>query len=203
MENKYVTSCLSDSVLSLLHIWTLNYNGWKQGEIYCRPDRVSDWAPSPVPQSHTALEPLHMGAIICKVAVVAPGNDLRGEHVYWKTCCPSVFTRSYHIHPSAISGEERACHVEVGDTERLPSHSNPKLSVPLPPVLLLRDGLSLEYRTVPEWNIHTHTSLSFLALAGPPQIYIVTIVVVKVHSHKSPCQAREEIRGMSSSGRGC
>lgn len=75
-----------------------------------------------------------MGDIICKVAVEAPGNDLRSEHVYWKTCGPSVFTRSYHIHPSAISGEERACHVEVGDTERLPSHSNPKLSVPLPPM---------------------------------------------------------------------
>lgn len=41
-------------------------------------DRVSDWAWSPVPLPHTALEPrTHMGAIICKVAAVAPGNDLK------------------------------------------------------------------------------------------------------------------------------
>ena len=129
-----------------------------------------------------------MGAIICKVAVEAPGNDLRSEHVYWKTCGPSVFTRSYHIHSSAISGEESACHGEGGDTERLMSHSNPTLSVPLPP---MSRSSEMEYL----WSIvrhlseiFTHTSLSFLALAGPPQIFIVTTAVDKVHSHTSPCQ---------------
>lgn len=113
MEKKYVTSCLSDSVLSLLHIWPLNYSCWKRGEIYSDLDRVSDWAQSPVPLPHTALEPwTHMGAIICKVAAVAPGNDLKGACVCSAgTCSPSMFTLCYHIHTSPVSGGERVCRV--------------------------------------------------------------------------------------------
>lgn len=75
MEKKYVTGCLSDCFYSLPHIWALNYSCWKWTEIYSELDRILAWACSPVPAPHTAMEPwTHMGAIIGKVAVVAPGN---------------------------------------------------------------------------------------------------------------------------------
>lgn len=65
-----------------------------------------------------------MGAIICKVAAVAPGNDLKVAsvcvcvctrvclHVCAGTCSPSMFTLSYHIPTSPVSGREKVCRVE-------------------------------------------------------------------------------------------
>lgn len=65
---------------------------------------------------HTALEPpTHMGAIICKVAAVAPGNDLKvlGTHMCVRVCahrpvCATLVERVYSLlsHPT-ISSEWR------------------------------------------------------------------------------------------------
>lgn len=65
---------------------------------------------------HTALEPpTHMGAIICKVAAVAPGNDLKvlSTHVCVCVCvretvCATLVERVYSplSHPT-ISSERR------------------------------------------------------------------------------------------------
>lgn len=138
MEKKYVTSCLSHSLRSLLHIWPLNYSCWKRGEIYSDLDRVSDWARSPVPLPHTALEPwAHMGAIICKVAAVAPGNDLKGACVHLCACVCLVMCGAHGCiysplsHPPISSkwrGKSAAC--RRGDTGRLLCCLNPKLSRP-------------------------------------------------------------------------
>ena len=88
-----------------------------------------------------------MGAIICKVAAVAPGNDLKGVcacvRVCAGTCSPSMFTLSYHIHTSPVSGGERACRVEAeirGDYRATQTPNSPTRPPPTPS--LLENGLS-------------------------------------------------------------
>lgn len=94
MEKRYISGCLSDCFYSLLHIWALNYSCWKWTEIYSELDRISDWAWSPGPPLHTAMEPrTHMGAIICKVAVEAPGNNF--ESVCVCLCAPWNMRRAH------------------------------------------------------------------------------------------------------------
>lgn len=79
---------------------------------------------------HTALEPpTHMGAIICKVAAVAPGNDLKvlGMHVCacaraCRPVCATLVERVYSLlsQPTISSeggGTRAAC--RRGDTGRL------------------------------------------------------------------------------------
>lgn len=100
MEKRYITGCFC----SLLHIWALNYSCWKWTEIYSELDRISDWAWSPAPPPHTAMEPrTHMGAIICKVAVEAPGNNFESVCVclcvYRGTCGEHTYIYSPLSHP--------------------------------------------------------------------------------------------------------
>lgn len=57
-----------------------------------------------------------MGAIICKVAAVAPGNDLKGACVHacvWLCAARTgVFILRYHIRPSPVSGGEKVRRVD-------------------------------------------------------------------------------------------
>ena len=118
MEKSRIRSCLSASVLRLLHIWPLNCNCWKQGEIYSHLDRVSYWASGPAPPPSQPWSPTaHMGVIICKVAAVAPGNDLKGVCAGGE--CAGTRSQDrvdpfpYHTHVSGASGTggrgERLC----------------------------------------------------------------------------------------------
>lgn len=92
---------------------------------------------------HTALEPpTHMGAIICKVAAVAPGNDLKvlSTHVCvcvrarvqasvcdpCRACLLSVIT-SNHLQRVAAERERRVGEAIRGDYCAV---LNPKLSRP-------------------------------------------------------------------------
>lgn len=161
MEKEYVTSCLSDSFCSLLHIWPLNYSCWKRGEIYSNLDRISDWASSPVPLPHTALEPwTHMGAIICKVAAVAPGNNLKGVCVCvrWNMRHAWVYLLSVitPTHLEQVAGREYAVsRRRYGEIIVLFK------SQTLPPTLRsLKMDYLFKYCKALEWNVQTHIHIT-------------------------------------------
>lgn len=174
MEKKYVTSCLSDSVLSLLHIWPLNYSCWKRGEIYSDLDRVSDWAQSPVPLPHTALEPwTHMGAIICKVAAVAPGNDLKGACVCVCACwnMQPEYVYSLLSHPHISSKWRGECAVSRRRYGEIIVLFKPQ-SLPPTPLSLTVDYL-FKYCKALEWNVHTHIYLTCLLAVKPSHMCLL------------------------------
>lgn len=109
MVKDHVTSWLSCSICSLLHIWLLNYHCEKQGKIYNDLDRVSDWAKSPVPLPHTASEPeTHMGAIILKVAAVAQGDNLNKVCVHAWTQSLNVYSVIMSTHLQQVAEWKRA-----------------------------------------------------------------------------------------------
>lgn len=118
----------------------------------------------------------HMGAIICKVAAVAPGNDLKGACVHLCACVCLVMCSVHECiysplsHPPISSkwrGKSAPC--RRGDTGRLLCCLNPKLSrPPFSPWKRIIFSSIVKHLSEMFTHARTHTHLSHFGCAVKP-----------------------------------
>lgn len=139
---------------------------------------------------HTALEPwTHMGAIICKVAAVAPGNDLKQACACVVCACVCDGTWSMHKYiyfllshsPISSKWQEKSVSCRGGDMGRLLCCLNPKLFHPLLPSWK-RIIFSSIVKHLNEMFMHTFIPLSHGSTTLP---HVFIVAVDKVQLSKS------------------
>lgn len=99
----------------------------------------------------------HMGAIICKVAVVAPENHLNGAGVTMYAFAVKHTTSICLLHVITHTSARESLPRRTGDMERFYGCSNQKLK---PTPLFLKMDYLFKYCTALKLNAHKHIYLS-------------------------------------------